>query len=194
MKVITISREFGAGGHTIGNALSERLGIPFYDWDIVRKIARDHGWDPGKYEGEEEISPIDTFVRRITPISYDEKTHIYEQEKEIILDLARKGPCIILGRCSDHILDEAGIDSFHVFLYADHSFRTKYTEELLSSHPEEKGNLQRVLKQHDHNRITYYERFTGKTWGDCHNYNLLLDTSKLGVDLSVDLIEKAVKG
>lgn len=194
MKVITISREFGAGGHSIGEALSERLGIPFYDWDIVRQIGKEHGWDDlAEYEGDEEITPMNSFVRHITPISYDEKTHIYEREKQILLDLAQKGPCIILGRCSDHIMTEAGIDSFHVFLYADDSFRERYTKELLVEHPVEEKDVHKVLKQHDRNRIAYYERFSGRTWGECHNYNLMLDVGTLGYDLCVDLIEKAVK-
>ena len=66
MKVITISREFGAGGHSIGKALSERRNIPCYDWDIVRQIGKEHGWDLAEYEGDEEITPMNSFVRHMS--------------------------------------------------------------------------------------------------------------------------------
>lgn len=192
MKAITISREFGAGGHSIGMELSKRLNIPFYDWDIVIKMTKETGRDVvDNWNSDEEISPIETFVRRITPVAYDATESTFEVEKQIIIDLAKKGPCIFLGRCSDQILKDAGIDAFHVFLYASTEHRVDYLKNLAIEKNEKISDPVKELKKHDHNRVTYYERFTGKTFGDYHNYDFMVDTSLLGYDESVSLIEKA---
>ena len=110
MKVITIDREFGAGGHTIGREVAERLGIEFYDRDIIAKAAAAGGLDPAHVEAEEEtISKTHAFISAISPNSYDAKDAIFAHERAVVVELAAQGPCVILGRCANAILREEGV-------------------------------------------------------------------------------------
>ena len=109
--IITISREYGAGGHSIGKRVAQELGIEIYDRDIIRNTVKDSGLDTSVIEHEEEeISRADAFLRMITPAAYvDRREAIHEIERKVILMLAKKGPCVILGRCADTILEEFDI-------------------------------------------------------------------------------------
>ena len=105
MRIITLSREYGAGGHSVGQRVAAELGIEFYDRDIIRNSAEELGIDPGLLEAEEEaITRTEAFIRSINPISYDRKDSIFGAESSVILKLAAKGPCLILGRCADAVL------------------------------------------------------------------------------------------
>ena len=119
--IITISREYGAGGTSIGKRVAKELGIELYDKelgielydrDIIRSTVMKTGLDAGVIEHEEEeISFGDELLRLITPAAYvDRREAIREIEREVILGFARKGPCVLLGRCADIILESAGID------------------------------------------------------------------------------------
>ena len=193
MKIITLCREYGAGGHSIGRKVAAELGIEIYDRDIIEQSAAALGIDPGQLEAEEEgISRRETFLRAITPISYERKDAMYDAECAVIRDLAKKGPCVFLGRCADAVLQEAGIDCFRVFLYGDEQHRSKRVGELIgSTNPSE---IQKALKKTDQARRSYYTHYTGRTWGDHTNFHLCLDTGVLGYDNCVRLICEAVKG
>ena len=186
--IITISREYGAGGHSIAREVARQLGIEIYDRDIIRNTARDSGLDMGVVEREEEeISRTDAFLRMITPAAYvDRREAIHEIERKVILMLAAKGPCVLLGRCADAILNEANVDSLNVFIYADDLHRAHRVSELIDSrNPTE---VQKVMKRTDAARRNYYQQFTGRHWGDFRNYNLMLDSGALGYDACVKLI------
>ena len=192
MKVITISREYGAGGHSIGTRVAKELGIEFYDKDILRETAKAAGIDISNVESEEEqISLAQSIIRSITPVSYDPKEALYEIQHKIIADIAVKGPCVILGRLADFILEEAGIDSLDVFIYADDLHRAKRVGELLNT--DNISDIQKKMKKIDHARHAYYTHFTGKRWDDCHNFDLTLDSGSLGYDTCVKLICEAAK-
>ena len=192
MKVITISREYGAGGHSIGTRVEKELGIEFYDKDILRETAKAAGIDISNVESEEEqISLAQSIIRSITPVSYDPKEALYEIQHKIIADIAVKGPCVILGRLADFILEEAGIDSLDVFIYADDLHRAKRVGELLNT--DNISDIQKKMKKIDHARHAYYTHFTGKRWDDCHNFDLTLDSGSLGYDTCVKLICEAAK-
>lgn len=194
MSIITISREYGSGGHSIGRRVAEELGIEIYDRDIIRNTVRDSGLDAGTVEREEEeISRTDAFLRMITPAAYvDRRETIHNIERNVILMLARKGPCVILGRCADAILEEFNIDCLNVFIYADDIHRAARVGELIGSkNPTE---IQRAMKKTDTARHSYYQQFTGKHWGESRNYHLSLDSGLLGYDTCVRLICEAAKG
>ena len=193
MSIITISREYGAGGHSIARRVAQELGIEIYDRDIIRNTARDSGLDSGTVEREEEeISRANAFLRLITPAAYvDQRETIHEIERKVMLMLASKGPCIILGRCADAVLDEANIDCLNVFIYADELHRAPRISELIGSkNPTE---IQKAIKRTDAARRSYYQQFTGRHWGDYRNYNLMLDSGALGYDACVKLICDAAK-
>ena len=191
MNIITISREYGAGGHSIGKRVAQELGIEFYDRDIIRGAVKESGLDAGVIEHEEEeISRADAIWRMITPAAYtDRRETIHEIERKVILMLAKKGPCVILGRCADTILEEFDMESLNVFIYADTLHRAARVSELLNT--KNPSDIQKAMKKTDAARRSYYQQFAGRHWGDYHNYNLMLDSGLLGYDACVNLICEA---
>lgn len=195
-KIITIGREYGAGGHSIGTKVAEELGIPFYDKDILRETAKASGYEPELIASEsEEISKKDSFWKNLAQFSnayyQDTQDAIWEIQKTIILHLAQKGPCVILGRCADVILREAGIETLDVFIHADDVHRAvRLSQQTGSSNATE---LQKMMEKKDASRHNYYTRYTGKKWGDSHNYHLTLDSGALGDDLCVHMIMELAK-
>ena len=133
-KVITISRDYGSGGHSIGRRVAAELGLEIYDKDIVRETVKASGFDLELVlKEEEEVSKGTSFLKSILANSAhypDTQEVIHDVQKAVILQFARKGPCVILGRCADVILREAGIDAFNVFIYADDIHRGARVTEL----------------------------------------------------------------
>lgn len=191
MKVITISREYGAGGHSIGKKVADRLNIPFYDKDIIRNAAKASGIDMSLVEEEsEEISRLESLMTTISNISsgYYNDSHekLVEIQKAVITNFAKQGPCVILGRCADDILTKAGIDSINVFIYADELHRAKRVSELIGT--DELAAVKKAMIKKDAARHNYYNRFTGRKWGACRNYHICLDSGLLGYDKCVEII------
>ena len=191
--IITISREYGAGGHTIGKGVAKALGVEFYDRDIIKAAAQESGEALTNVERmEEELTRTGIFLRMISPAAYrDQVDNIHAIEQGIIVDLAMKGTCVILGRCADDILAKANIPSLNVFLYASDIHRAVRVSELIgSTNPTE---IQKKMQRTDAARRSYYEQFTGKRWGDSRNYTLSLDTGLLGYETCIRLICDAAK-
>lgn len=187
MKIITMSREYGAGGRTVGLELARLLGVELYDRDIVRELAKASGLDYDYLTDESEtLHKSESFWRKITPMQYDQKDSLYEMQKEVVLELAAKGATVLLGRCADHILTEAGYDTFNVFLFASDDFRANNASDVLKG-----DHIKRQLKKIDAERADFYHRYTGKQWGDYKNYDLLLDTSVYGLEESAKIIYDA---
>lgn len=192
MKVITINREYGAGGHSIGIEVAKALGIEFYDKDIILNVAKESGIDSELVKADnEEISRVDSFIRAITPMGYDQKETIYEAQSKVIVELAQKGPCVILGRCANDVLKKAGIETFDVFIYSDDDSKIKRVCELLETDNE--NDAKKVMHSIDHNRRAYYHYFTEGNFNDCRNYNLCIDSGSVGYEKAVEIILEAVK-
>lgn len=192
MKVITISREYGAGGHTIGRQVAERLGVELYDRDIILNTARESGLDIEQIMQEEEVMrKRDAILRAIRPAAFDVKDTVFEYERRAIIQLALQGPCVILGRCANAILDEVKIDHMSTFLFADEEARLPRVKELLET--EDTEQARRAIRKIDSGRHAYFECYTGRHWGDVHEYDLSLNTGSLGVDTVVDMICKAAE-
>ncbi len=192
--IITISRDYGAGGHTIGQAVAKELGIEFYDKDIIRGKASVSGLDADMISnGEEEFTLADNIISTINPVVYNQKSALHSIEAEVILDLVKKTPdCVILGRCADVILADAGIESLNVYIYADDIHRAMRVGEMIGS--QNASEIQRTMKKKDRARRSYYTRFTGKRWGEAANFNLCVDSGALGYETCVKLICAAAKG
>ena len=192
MKIITISREFGAGGHTIGMKVAEELGIELYDKDIIRATAAETNLDYAQVQKVEEgISKAESFIRHITPISFEYKDYLFEAQKKVILELASKGPCVLVGRCAEIILKEAGIPALDVFLYASEEFRREWAKGELKTGSNEEAL--KYLKKKERERRAYYEAYTDYHFGDRHNYDLMLDSGELGYDICTKLIVALAK-
>ncbi len=191
--VITISREYGAGGHSIGKGVAKALGVEFYDRDIIKAAAKESGEELPEVERvEEELTRAGSFLRMISPNAYrDQSDNIHTIEHSIILGMAAKGTCVILGRCADDIMEKAGIPSLNVFLYASDIHRAVRVSELIGSkNPTE---IQKKMQRTDSARRAFYEHFTGKRWGDSRNYTLSLDTGVLGYETCIEIICEAAR-
>lgn len=191
--IITISREYGAGGHSIGKGVAEALGVTFYDRDIIKAAAKESGEEmPNIERVEEELTRTGIIMRMIAPNAYrDQHDNIHSIEHSIILDLASKGTCVILGRCADDIMEKANIPSLNVFLYASDIHRAVRVSQLIGS--TDPNVIQKKMQKTDAARRSYYEQFTGKRWGDSRNYTLSLDTGVLGYDTCIQLICDAAR-
>ena len=191
--VITISREYGSGGTTIGKMVAKELGIEFYDRDIINATMKETGLDVPEVERvEEEISRTDAFLRMISPASYvDMQDNVRAIEQRVIIELALKESCVILGRCADVIMERAAIPSLDVFLYASEIHRAKRVGELIgSTNPTE---IQKKIQKTDLRRHAFYEEFTGRKWGSCRNYSMCLDTGVLGYETCARIICEAAR-
>ena len=196
-KIITISREYGAGGHSIGQQVAKELGIPFYDRDILKATVQTSGFDPDMVEhDQEDVSSTNFFFKSICSFAdasfSDTQDAIHDVQKAVILHFAKEGPCVILGRCADEILREAGMESLNVFIHADAVHRAVRASELTGC--TDATELQKIIAKKDNSRHTYYNHYTGKKWGDSQNYHLVLDSGKLGYSLCTKLIIEAAKG
>ena len=185
--VITISREYGAYGRSVAKALSQKLGIEFYDVDFIRMTAEKSGYSEEDVTREgESLSKGSKFINSFLSTSaynssYDE---IFLAQKEVILELAKK-PCIMVGRCSNIILRESGVKSFDIFLHADRAFRREHAMEL---NEYGKMDVDRYIDRCDHWRKTYYRAYTGHDMGDYHDYDLTIDVGKIRPEKVVELV------
>lgn len=195
-KVITISREYGAGGHSIGQRVAQELGIPFYDRDIVQETVKASGFELDLVEQEgEEISKATSIFKSICAITssnyQDPQDAIHDVQQAVVLRFAQEGPCVILGRCADDTLQKAGVDCLNVFIHADDVSRAMRVSEMTGS--KNAAEIRKLMAKKDDSRHTYYHRYTGKTWGNSQNYHMTLDSGALGYDLCVKLICEAAK-
>lgn len=184
-KIITISRQFGTGGREIGEMVAKRLGIEVYDKYIIEHVAEQSGFEKNLVQSAlQESSPRKYASRRfkINGMNIDEL--LYIEEKRIIKDLASKGPCVFIGRCSDYILKDEK-DVMHVFIYGDLKVRANRVSK---GNYEGHENPEKILKEKDNKRASNYSHFTGRTWGEPTNYDLMINSSKLTPEECVDLI------
>jgi cytidylate kinase len=193
LPVITISRQYAALGRTIARGLQERLGIPFYDKDFVTKTAEMSGYSEEDIAREGESMSrgaqiMNTLLNNaaVYTSSYD---GIYEAQKKVVLELAKE-PCIIIGRCAGHILKEAGIPSFNIYLHADVEDRIERARAL----GENNGmDLAKYIAKRDALRNTYYKKYTGIDMGHSHSYTIGLDVGKLDARTCLDILVPAIK-
>lgn len=185
-RIITISREFGSGGRTIGKKVAEKLEIPCYDSELIQKMVEETGFSPdyvkeaGEYTTGSFLSTA-FFNRKFGPTNED---ILWEHQYKVITELAEKGPCVIIGRCADYILQDKA-DCLKVFIHADMQFRAErivkvYGEQAIS--PEER------LRDKDKRRAAYHRFYTNMKWGHAQNYHLTLDSGALGLDKCIDII------
>lgn len=193
--IITISREYAAYGRTIAAALSDRLGIPYYAKDFVKKTAEQSGYSEEDVERESEnMSRGSKFMNNLLNNASSYKSSydaIFAAQREVVLELAKE-PCILVGRCADHILREKGISSFNIFLYADIDHRILRAKEILaeSGELEDKtdADVKKIITKIDSQRETYYKKYTGKELGSYKNYDISLNVGTLGVDKCIEIL------
>ncbi len=178
-KVITISRQYGSGGRELGEKLAQRLGIPFYDKELIKMIAKEGNIEASMLEAYDEVEPdFDNYSVRDIPPDYQiaMTQKIYSAQCSVINELAAKGPCVIVGRCADAILPEA----VRIFVFADMACRVRRIAALMPDLPADK--VEKRIISVDRRRKAYHEYYSTKNWGQMEGYDLCLNTGKTGVD------------
>lgn len=199
--VITIGREYGSGGKYIGERLAEELNLKLYDKELLNKVAEESGMDLNileQMDEKQEESFWYTFAMSLyqqdsldtlTEIPSNEK--IFIEQSKIIEELSNKEDCIIIGRCSNVILKNKP-NVLNVFIYSSElDFKVK--RKMQYGNFESELEAIKAIEKIDKERETYYNYFTKKNWGDRNSYDLMIDTSKIGVDKAVELIKEYLK-
>lgn len=193
-KVITISREFGSGGREIGFRLAEKLGIPFYDKEIISLAAEDSNIAEEAFHAHDEVIGrqvrVDQEYVSVNPFSTLYEVPVSDQvfmvQSQMIRKLEQEGPCVIIGRCSDIIVE----DGFHVFICAS---MKKRVERMLSlENDTDAKKMETRIREIDRKRRDYYQYYSGNEWGSPKNYHLSLNSGKLGVETCVDIIAESL--
>ena len=199
-KIITISRQFGSAGRSIGKQVAKELDIPYYDKELIKQVAEKTGFSP------EFIANIGEYAPSKSIFAYALSFHtnhnglsgmngmngmsasdfLWVMQRQVILDLAEKGPCVIVGRCADYILRDRD-DCLHAFI---HAAKDKRAERIVRVYGESEKSPEARLDDKDGRRAVNYKHFTGRDWGRCENYHLALDSGALGIDTCVELICK----
>lgn len=185
-RIVTISREFGSGGRTIGKKVAQRLGIPCYDADLIQRLAEDSGFAEEYVKQISECMPggyLESLFsnRTLGPTNED---ILWDSQNKVILQIAEKGPCVIVGRCADYILRDKA-DCLNVFIHADPSFRA---ERIVKEYGEREQSAEQRLRDKDKRRAAYHRFYTNMKWGDAHNYHITLNSGVLGIERCAEII------
>ncbi len=195
--IVTVGREFGSGGHEVGKRLAKDLGISFYDQEFIEMAVQKTGFHEDYVKDNEEKAPdfvsgaLFTGMEMYQPSPYD---RIQAEEYKLIREIAAKESCVIVGRAADYILSDQSHVS--VFLFAPLADRVNRKMALLS--PEDAAKvtpaaMEKIVKQMDKRRKRYYEYYTDTKWGARDSYDLLINTSRSGIDGAVKIIKTYIE-
>ncbi len=186
LPTITISRAFGSGGHPIGIRVANILGIPFYDGEAIHRLAIEKGYIP-----EDPVIPgnenrwLD--IAAITGLFFQNpQDDVFEAESKIILECATNGPCVIIGRCANHVLYQANIPALDALVHAD--MDTRIANLVARNSNLSTVGLAQKIKKKDKQRNTYYKYYTDLSWGDFNNYDVSLNSGTLGEEICVRIL------
>ena len=193
--IITIGRQFGSGGRAIGEKLSKKLGVSFYDKELISLAAKESGISPEIFDNVDEkaansllyslsmgMYSFGSGFSAMGDLPVNDK--LYLLQHKIIKEIAEKESCVIVGRCADYVLRE-NPNTVNVFVYADMAFRK---EEAVKKHGIDAARAEHIINKTDKSRANYYSFYSGQKWGMAENYDLCINSSKLSEDQIVDLI------
>lgn len=185
-RILTISREFGSGGRTIGKMAAKELGIPCYDSELIQRIAEESGFDETYVKNAEETAPagfkaLASSTRAFGPTNDD---YLWDIQRKVILELAEKGPCVIVGRCADYILRDQA-DCLTAFIHASLEYRA---ERIVKVYGEREESPKQRIKDKDKRRAAYHRFYTDMKWGYAKNYQVSLDSGKLGLERCAEIL------
>ena len=192
--IITISREAGSEGHAIGEMVAKELGIPLLDKDFIFEVAKELKLSAAEVETKGEY--LSRWEKYLNTNAYlgryisDDQDNMYRLQRKIILEQAEKGPCVIVGRCADYILADTEVPTLNIFIHADMTYRK---EVYRNRYPELKEDIEQILIKKDKGRKSYYRYYTDREWADPANYDLCLDSGRLGKELCAQLILSAAR-
>ena len=199
--VITIARQYGSGGRTVGKMLAERLGISFYDKQIIQMASDESGIDVklfGKVEAGDKVrgslfggkdSIYKGGLHQPGSKDFISDENLFNYQAEVVTDLAEKESCVIVGRCVNYVFKDRP-NTLRVFVHAPWEFRVEKSREKISGSDEE---IEKFLRRDDKRKQDYYRKFAGGDWSDATNYDLCLNAGKRGFEKCVDAIEAQLK-
>jgi cytidylate kinase len=194
--VITIGRQYGSGGHEIGKKLAEELGIPCYDKELLERAAKESGLCKELFENHDE-KPTNSFLYSLVMDTYSMgysspamsempiNHKIFLAQFNTIKEIAREGPCVIVGRCADYALADFP-NLVTVFIYA--GLESKIAR-ITSEYDLSTAKAKELIIKTDKRRASYYNYYSNKKWGHASEYNICLDSSVLGIDGTVSLLK-----
>lgn len=198
--VITIGRQFGSGGRSIGEKMAKKLNIAFYDKELISIAAKESGMDPEVFEGVDEkaansllyslsmgMYSFGSGFSAMGDLPVNDK--LYLLQHKIIKEIAEKENCVIVGRCADYVLRD-NPNCVNIFVYADMAFRK---EQSIKKHGIDSAHAEHIITKTDKNRANYYSFYSGQKWGMAENYDLCIDSSKLDEDKIVELIAEYIQ-
>ena len=194
--IITIAREYGSGGHLLGEMLSKELGIKLYDKEFIHLVAEKSGINEQYIKKNEQSIPsfwLKCILGKNSEQSLERSLSsddvLFVAESKIIQELAEKGPCIIVGRCADFVLRDYP-NLIKVFCYSDlRSACVRCVQEYGVSEEKAESEIKRI----NHNRIAHYEYYTGEKWGEPHHYNLMINMGSIDLSVACNLIKSIYK-
>ena len=192
-RIITISREFGSGGRFIGEEVAKKLGIAYYDKNVINEIAEESGLSPEYIQENAELSPKKGLFayafagRDITGKSVEDMVH--DAQRRVILDLTEKESCVIIGRNADYILKDRD-DVLNVFI---HGNMPEKTQRIIRLYNVDEKKAVKMMADTDKRRMTNYNFYTEQKWGKASNYTLCLNSSQLGYDRCEKIIMECIK-
>ena len=191
-RIITISREFGSGGRTIGKGVAEKLGIPCYDHEVIEQLVERSGFAADYVKSQSEYAPNGSlFVNALNAGNFhglSNQDKLWTMQRQIIEELGEKENCVIVGRCADYALAD-NPDCFSVFVHANLDWRINRISQKYNKNAKEAKDM---INKTDKSRSSYYNYYTNKKWGSADSYNLCLDSSKLGIDGTAKAIIEAI--
>lgn len=188
--LISISREYGSGGHDIGRELAKRLGINLYDAELLKKTCEEYGYDYDEWKSFEETPRIPLLSRSFGDFSSVPQDHVAEMEFRFIEEKIDSGESfVIVGRCGAKIIKNYNC-SLRVFIWAEDDFRV---DRIMNRHNVDEAQAWHMIKKKDRGRRLYTERFVGGKWDDPRGYDLFINSGKLGIDCVVDILENHIR-
>ena len=189
-RIVTISRQFGSGGRTIGKELAAKLGIPCYDNELIQKIAEESGFAESYVAERGEYTAHKSWLGSVFSDrdfnGHSNQDDLWIAQQKVILALAEQGPCVIVGRCADYILRDTA-DCLNVFIHADMEQRAR---RIVEQYGERDDSPEKRLYDKDKRRTTYYQFYTDREWGLASNYHIALNSGVLGIDRCVEILAR----
>ncbi len=198
---VCIAREFGSGGREVGKLVAEKLGIAFYDKELLEKAAEKSGISKDMFEKADE-RPTNSLLYSLSmvatgsqlPTSFNEFAYTSNDRlqlyvTQVIREVAEEGPCVVVGRCADYILREQH-RVFSLFLHAE---LDKRIERIANLHALDEDAARALIRKTDRIRANYYSFYTDQDWNNANNYDLSLDVGRIGVEIASDFICEIVK-
>lgn len=182
--VVTVSREYGSGGRYVAKLLSEKLGVKFYDKEIVTKLAEETGLSEEYIEENEQKRGILSTLENDQVTGLSSKDELFIKETELIKKLARKDSCVIVGRCADFILKN-NRNVVKVFVYSDMEDKIKRATKFYGLNKEK---AEKEIKNIDKQRANHYKYYTEREWKEYSNYDICINSDTFGVEKSADII------